>query len=403
MALNVKVGLIGKFDMLKFKNMSKVREKAIQAAPANEVSGEFAINTNAKKLHPDYQRLVIDEVIPHEGAKAKTFVFRRADGEAFPYFRAGQYLSLKLPLEDSFVTRAYSLCSSPKDALKGRAAITVRSNPGGFAADKLLAALKPGDEVIASDPQGFLYYEDLRDAKHVVGLAGGSGITPFLSMAYALRDGAEDFELTLLYGSRDEESILFKKELDEVAAACPKFRVVHVLSDEEKAGYEHGFITAELIKKYAPADAEYSVFLCGPEGMYRFLKPEIEKLALPERLFRRKMIDVTKTPWELDGYPQQCRDKIFNLTVRQGDREYKLSASANETVLTAIERAGIKAPSRCRSGECGWCRSRMLEGSVFIPQENELRRWADKEYGYIHPCSSFPTSDIVLEVPGEFY
>ena len=403
MALNVKVGLIGKFDMLKFKNMSKVREKAIQAAPANEVSGEFAINTNAKKLHPDYQRLVIDEVIPHEGAKAKTFVFRRADGEAFPYFRAGQYLSLKLPLEDSFVTRAYSLCSSPLDALKGRAAITVRSNPGGFAADKLLAALKPGDEVIASDPQGFFYYEDLRDAKHVVGLAGGSGITPFLSMAYALRDGAEDFELTLLYGSRDEESILFKKELDEVAAACPKFRVVHVLSDEEKAGYEHGFITAELIKKYAPADAEYSVFLCGPEGMYRFLKPEIEKLALPERLFRRKMIDVTKTPWELDGYPQQCRDKIFNLTVRQGDREYKLSASANETVLTAIERAGIKAPSRCRSGECGWCRSRMLEGSVFIPQENELRRWADKEYGYIHPCSSFPTSDIVLEVPGEFY
>ena len=403
MALNVKVGLIGKFDMLKFKNMSKVREKAIQAAPANEVSGEFAINTNAKKLHPDYQRLVIDEVIPHEGAKAKTFVFRRADGEAFPYFRAGQYLSLKLPLEGSFVTRAYSLCSSPKDALKGRAAITVRSNPGGFAADKLLAALKPGDEVIASDPQGFFYYEDLRDAKQVVGLAGGSGITPFLSMAYALRDGAEDFELTLLYGSRDEESILFKKELDEVAAACPKFRVVHVLSDEEKAGYEHGFITAELIKKYAPADAEYSVFLCGPEGMYRFLKPEIEKLALPERLFRRKMIDVTKTPWELDGYPQQCRDKIFNLTVRQGDREYKLSASANETVLTAIERAGIKAPSRCRSGECGWCRSRMLEGSVFIPQENELRRWADKEYGYIHPCSSFPTSDIVLEVPGEFY
>ena len=403
MALNVKVGLIGKFDMLKFKNMSKVREKAIQAAPANEVSGEFAINTNAKKLHPDYQRLVIDEVIPHEGAKAKTFVFRRADGEAFPYFRAGQYLSLKLPLEGSFVTRAYSLCSSPKDALKGRAAITVRSNPGGFAADKLLAALKPGDEVIASDPQGFFYYEDLRDAKHVVGLAGGSGITPFLSMAYALRDGTEDFELTLLYGSRDEESILFKKELDEVAAACPKFRVVHVLSDEEKAGYEHGFITAELIKKYAPADAEYSVFLCGPEGMYRFLKPEIEKLALPERLFRRKMIDVTKTPWELDGYPQQCRDKIFNLTVRQGDREYKLSASANETELTAIERAGIKAPSRCRSGECGWCRSRMLEGSVFIPQENELRRWADKEYGYIHPCSSFPTSDIVLEVPGEFY
>lgn len=403
MALNVKVGLIGKFDMLKFKNMSKVREKAIQAAPAAEIKGDFPINVKAKKLHPDYQKLVIAEIIDHAGANAKTYVFKRADGEPFPFFRAGQYISLKLPLDGSFITRAYSLCYSPLEALKGTAAITIRANPGGFAADKLLAALKVGDEVLASDPQGFFYYEDLRDAKTVIGLAGGSGITPFLSMAYAIRDGVEDFDLTLLFGSRDEENILFKKELDEIAAACPRFKVVHVLSDEEKPGYEHGFITADLIKKYAPAEGEYSVFLCGSEGMYRFLKPEIEKLALPERLFRRKMIDVTKTPWECDGYPQECRDKVFKLTVRQGANEYVIDAAANETVLTALERAGIKAPSRCRSGECGWCRSRMISGSVFIPEENELRRWADKEYNYIHPCSSFPTADIVLEVPGEFY
>lgn len=403
MALNVKVGLIGKFDMLKFKNMSKVREKAIQAAPAAEIKGDFPINIKAKKLHPDYQKLVIAEIIDHAGANAKTYVFKRADGEPFPFFRAGQYISLKLPLDGSFITRAYSLCYSPLEALKGTSAITIRANPGGFAADKLLAALKVGDEVLASDPQGFFYYEDLRDAKTVIGLAGGSGITPFLSMAYAIRDGVEDFDLTLLFGSRDEENILFKKELDEIAAACPRFKVVHVLSDEEKPGYEHGFITADLIKKYAPAEGEYSVFLCGSEGMYRFLKPEIEKLGLPERLFRRKMIDVTKTPWECDGYPQECRDKVFKLTVRQGANEYVIDAAANETVLTAIERAGIKAPSRCRSGECGWCRSRMISGSVFIPEENELRRWADKEYNYIHPCSSFPTADIVLEVPGEFY
>ena len=402
MALNVKVGLIGKFDMLKFKNMSKVREQAIQAAPANEISAEFKINTNAKQLHPDYLKLVIEEIIPHEGAKAKTFKLKTADGKPFPYFRAGQYLSLKLPIEGSFVTRAYSLCCSPKKALEGRAAITIRSNPGGFAADRLLDTLKVGDELITSDPQGFFYYEDLRDAETVIGLAGGSGITPFLAMAEAIRDGVEDFNLTLLFGSRDVENILFKEELDKIAAECPKFKVVHVLSNEEAEGYEKGFITADLIKKYAP-DGDYSVFLCGPEAMYRFLKPEIEKLGIPERRFRRKMIDVTKTPWECDGYPAEAKDKVFNITVRQGAAEYRITASANETVLAAMERAAIKAPSRCRSGECGWCRSRMLEGSVFIPADNELRRWADKEYGYIHPCSSFPTSDIVLEVPGEFY
>ena len=393
--LNVKVGLIGKLDMLKFKNMSKVREKAILAAPAKEVSGYFPINENATALHPDFLRLVIDEIIDRGAANAKTFVLRGADGKSLPWFRAGQYISLKLPLDGSFVTRAYSLCESPKLAKEGRYAITVRSNPGGFAADKLLCEKKVGDELISSGPQGFFYYEDLRDAPTVVGLAGGSGITPFMAMARALRDGIEDFNLVLLYGSRTKESILLGKELDEIAAVCPKFKVVHVLSDEEAEGYEHGLITAELIQKYAPK-GDYSLYLCGPEGMYRFLKPEIEKLGLPERRFRRKMIDVTKKPWECEGYPQACRGKSFSLTVKQGPKEYKLTASADEPVLTAIERAGIKTPSRCRSGECGWCRSRLLEGTVFIPQENELRRWADVEYGYIHPCSSFPTSDLVL-------
>ncbi len=401
--LNIKIGPDPRLDMLKFATMAKVREEAIQAAPAEEISGVFPINENAKALHPDFLKLTIDEIIDRGSAEAKTYVFRNADGGALPYFRAGQYLSLKLPLAGSFVTRSYSLCSAPKEALEGKYAITIRANPDGFAADRLLEELKVGDTVIASSPLGFFYYEKLRDMKTVIGLAGGSGITPFLSLAKAICDGTEDFELTLLYGSRDEAGILFRKELDEIAAACPKFRVVHVLSDEKKEGFEHGFITAELIEKYAPAAGSYSVYLCGPEAMYRFLKPEMEKLEIPERLFRRKLIDVTKTPWDCDDYPQELKGKTFSLTVRQGAEEWVIPASADEPVLVAIERAGIKAPSRCRAGECGWCRSRLLEGSVFIPKENEMRRWADKNYAYIHPCCSFPTSDMILEVPGVFF
>ena len=401
--LKVKIGLIGKLDMLKFKNMKKVREQAIQAAPAREVKGDFPINNNAKALHPDYVTLVVDEIIDRGAANAKTYILRSKDGKALPYFRAGMYLNLKLELDGSLVTRSYSLCSSPKKALEGKYAITVRSNPGGFAADKLLAGLKVGDEVVSSSPQGFFYYEDLRDCPTVIGLAGGSGITPFLSMAEAIADGTEDFDLVLLFGSRDVDNILFKDELDALAKKTDKFKVVHVLSDSETEGYEHGFITAELIKKYAPEGEDYSVFLCGPEGMYKFLKPEIAKLGLPERLFRRKLIDVTKSVWESEGYHAECRDKTFELTVRQGDKEYKIPCSANEPVLVAIERAGIKAPSRCRSGECGWCRSKLVSGTYFVPAENEMRRWADKEYGYIHPCSTFATSDMVLEVPGVYY
>ena len=68
----------------------------------------------------------------------------------------------------------------------------------------------------------------------------------------------------------------------------------------------------------------------------------------------------------------------------------------------ALERAGLTVPSRCRSGECGWCRTKVISGDFFAPAEHENRRYADKLSGYIHPCSTFPLSDMVLEVPGEY-
>ena len=73
----------------------------------------------------------------------------------------------------------------------------------------MLDTFQVGDEIIASAGEGHFYYDELRDCKNVVALAGGSGITPFLSMAYAIRDGIEDFNLTILFGSRTENAILF--------------------------------------------------------------------------------------------------------------------------------------------------------------------------------------------------
>lgn len=399
MALNVKIGLFGPFDMLKFKNMAKVREKAIQSAPANEISGKYAINTKAKQLHPDVQKLEIAEVIDHGTAGAKTFILK---GEHVAFFRAGQYLSVKEQIGDSFITRPYSISSSPKDALNGRVAITVKANPAGFAAEHFINEWKVGRTVTVSDPQGQFYYEPLRDGKTVVACAGGSGITPFLSMAQAIRDGMEDFNLTILFGSRNRESILFAKEFEDICKATDKVKVVHVLSDEECEGYEHGFIDAELIRKYAPA-SDYSVFVCGPEAMYRFLDKELPKLNLPQKNIRREMLGVTGKVWEQPGYPTECKDKTFKITVKRGPKEDVIEASANESILVALERAGIKAPSRCRSGECGWCRSKLVSGSVFVPEENEGRRYSDKQFSYIHPCASFATSDLVIEVAGEYY
>ena len=90
----------------------------------------------------------------------------------------------------------------------------------GFVSPFIQDQWQVGDEIAISGPQGHLYYEPIRDEKKVLALAGGSGITPFMGMAYAIRDGYEDFDLTILYGSRKEEDILYRKELDAVAAAC---------------------------------------------------------------------------------------------------------------------------------------------------------------------------------------
>ena len=294
MALNVKVGLIGVMDMLKFKNMSKTREAAIQKAPANEIQTEYEINQSAKILHPDSQTLEVVEIVDYKDAGAKKYIFKSTNGK-LPNFRAGQYLSFKFQGDDFFATRPYSICSSPNDAVDNdRVAVTIKTNPGGFLADEVLKHMKVGDKVLTSAPEGQFYYESLRDAKDVIALAGGSGITPFLSMAGAIVEGTEDFNLTILFGSRTEDAILFKDELAEIEKASNgKVKVVHILSDEKKDGYENGFISADIIKKYAPK-GDYSIFICGPEAMYKFAEKEVAKLKLPRRRVRNELLGVTK-------------------------------------------------------------------------------------------------------------
>lgn len=393
---NYKVQLIGALDMLKFKNMPKVREAAIQAAPSTPLPKTLTTNEKAKLRHPEKQSVVVSE-IRQNGPDAKTIVLKTEDGSPLAPYRAGQYVSVSVPIGNTVTTRSYSLCGSPAWAKRGEYNITVKRDDAGFVSPWIQDNWQVGQRITISGPQGHLYYERIRDAKKVVALAGGSGITPFMGMAYALRDGLEDFDLTILFGSRTEDAIIYKKELDEVCAACDKVHVIHVLSDEEKPGYEHGFITAELIKKYG--GEEYSIFMCGPQAMYNFLDNEIAKLGLRRKFVRREMFGMIKDPWNQPDYPAEIRGKTFNLKIVQCGKEYDVPVSADEPIIVAAERAGIAVPSRCRSGECGWCRSKLVSGKVYIPEKTDGRRRADVEFNYIHPCSSFAMSDIVLDVP----
>lgn len=393
--LKVKISNFKLKDMLSFKNLPLRRDKAIESAEDREINTDFPINNNARLLHPVVQKMVIKKIIEREGAGARSILLKKEDDTPAAWFRAGQYVSVKLRIGDSCVTRPYSVSSSPKLTKDGKMYITVKESAGGFVSDYILSSLNVGDSVLVSGPEGQFYHDSLRDCKNVVAIAGGSGITPFLSMAYAIRDTIEDFNLTILFGSRTEESILFRSELESITEETDKVCVIHVLSDEQKEGYEHGFITADLIRRYAPSE-EYSLFICGPEALYRHMENVVSELGLSRRRVRREMVGVSG---KMVSAVSDAPEVFHKLTVVQGPNTFETKASSKETVLVAIERAGIPAPSKCRSGECGWCRSKILSGTVCIPPRTDFRRQMDKETDHIHPCVSFPTSDIVLEVP----
>ena len=177
-----------------------------------------------------------------------------------------------------------------------------------------------------------------------------------------------------------------------------KIKLVNVLSDEKKRGCESGFIDAKLITKYAPKDKAYSIFLCGPQAMYDFADKEIAKLNIKRKYVRHELFGEYFHPEKNADYSGDIK-ATYKLTVRIAGKERTIDCAADTSLLRAMEAAGINAPSDCRSGRCGWCHSQLISGEVYIPESVDGRRAADKEFGYIHPCCSFPLSDIVLDVP----
>lgn len=387
--MNVKVGLIGVFDMLKFKNLRKNRAEMIASAEAKPLPGTYRVNELAKRLHPAAQYLKIAEIV-QETHDAKSFVLvpdEEAGTRELAPFKAGSYINVRTTLAGSVARRTYSLSSSPKEALEGKYRITVKLKEGGFLSAWLHNEAKVGDKLTATEPGGHVTHSGIRDCKKVVALAGGSGITPFMSMAKAIDEGTEGFEMTLLYGARTEADLVFRADFDAIAARCPKVKVVYVLSEEQKEGFEAGFITAELIKKYAGAE-QFSIYAVGPGAMCDFLDRELPKLGLAQKFIRMERTEDVCDAGEV---------KDYTLTVHYRDELHTIPARSDETVLTAFERAGLAVNNKCRVGYCGFCRSRLVKGEYHANRYERLRI-ADKQFHYFHPCCSYPMSDMEIEV-----
>ena len=390
-----------KLNPMDFTKMTPTRQAKIEAAPASALPplDSYKPNQIAKALHPGVQYLKVVK-IEEEASNSKRYYLAPNPDKgttALAWFSAGQYLSITLKIGNMTLTRPYSLASSPRDSLSGIYMLTIQKVEGGLASQFIHDTWQVGTEVTASEPLGNFTYEPLRDAATVVSVVGGSSITPFRSLAMAIADGDEDANLVLIYGSRTLADTMFQKELKELESNCDRIKVVNVFSDEQLEGYEHGFITAELIKKYAP-EGEYSLFVCGPQVMRKFVDKEIETLGLRRKFIRNELFGEYFGPEKEADYPENVAP-AFKVTVRIAGTEKTITAPSDISILRSLEANGIAAPAHCRSGECGWCHSRLVSGEVYTPKSVDGRREADYLYGYIHPCCAFPLSDLVIEVP----
>ncbi|MGD9099229.1 MAG: FAD-binding oxidoreductase [Anaerolineae bacterium] len=347
------------------------------------------------RLHPERMRLRVAEIV-QETPTTKTLRCRRVDGP-LPPFRPGQYVSVFVDVDGVLTSRPYSIASAPPserghDTLE----LTVRDKPGGFVAPYLLHEVQVGDELETSGPAGSFYHEPLIDGDDLVFLAGGSGITPFMSI---IRDALRrdlPLNMQLLYGSRVPDDVIYGAELAELAAQCPNLTYSLVVS-EPPPGYDGltGFLDAKRIREQVGDVRGKTFYVCGPGVMYDFCQAALAELGVPAHKMRRELYgppdDVTQEP----GWPQGLPgDAIFNVEVvgRQTVR-----APAAEPLMNTLERYGIVVPALCRSGECSACRTRLLSGQVFQPAHTGLRE-SDREHGYIHACVSYPLEDLRIRL-----
>ena len=376
MPFKFKRQIFGFMDLIRFTKMVPKRREKLAEGSAEKIPASYRVNETARILHPGYQSAKLVKIIPNT-ADTKTYEF---ETERPFYFRAGQYMTLGATIDGSVVSRPYAASSAPKAALNRRVAFTIKKC--GFFSGYMFDNAKVGDTFTVGDPTGEFCYEPVKDASHIVAIAGGSGITPFYSMAQAITDGTIDVKLTIFYGAKTEEDLIFKTELD--ALKSDKIKVIYVLSNEKKAGYESGFIGAEIIEKYVSGD--FTVMMCGPQAMYAFLDKELTKFNLPLRRIKKEANTVGM---------RDVKEAHYKITVKIGFNTYTVDADSRETVLTALERAGLKVPAKCRAGGCGFCHAKLISGKFTIPGADK-RRLADSKFGYFHPCCSYPDSDMEM-------
>ncbi|QKG53335.1 ferredoxin--NADP reductase [Hymenobacter sp. BRD67] len=344
-----------------------------------------------------------------------TIHLQRPDGQAVPS-KPGQFLTLLVPCGPAGSRperRAYSLSSTPAEA--PRLSVTVKRVVGGLVSNFLLDNVKVGQQYEVMPPLGsFVVQPSPKAARSLVLIGAGSGITPLMSMLKAILATEPQSHVLLIYGNRNEETVIFKKQLAELEAGSRgRLQVEHVYSQPlgPPAAHQHtGRLNRTTILRvleqrhqFPAPQAEY--YICGPEGLMTEAQAALELLGVPASRVRRESFLAAADAAETgdahgDSLAGTNDGQVVSrtVTVQYEGSDYVFEVPARQTILDAALDQDIDLPYSCQAGVCTACRGKCLSGKVHLDEREGL---SDSELakGYVLTCVAHPlTADVVIEI-----
>ena len=389
-------------DVKQYQKAEKLKKKRDEVEPLPWYYD--GLENLCNRIHPGKQLLQVTDIeLLSRDTKLFRFISANPNKPLAP-FRAGQYIGLTVDINGVRTSRPFSLASSPNQLSYYE--LGIRRKDNGFVSPFLIENLKVGDILEASEPLGNLFYNPLFHGKDLVFIAGGSGITPFISMLRDISEKKLPINVWLIFGCLTEKDILFRTELNDIQKRRSNINISYILSepDSDWKG-ECGFITRDKILNEIGIIAEKYFYVVGNRAMYEFVREELNALGIPQHRVYYEAFGVPDDITKVIGWPQDINssDKI-QITIEYRRNTFKekieFEALCSEPILNSLERTikdKIEIANTCRSGECALCRTRLISGNVFVPPEVTIRE-VDKNFGFIHPCISYPITNIHLNL-----